>query len=221
MAQPLPFFKNYPIDWLMSEKVACMELHEVGAYKLLTDHQWLGTACTLPDDCARLKVLAKWDEGKHGDFSRVLACFPKLRSPKGRRGNTRLLKEYAAAMARQALAVVSGQKGAEMRWTKKPTRARTRPAKPTVNWLATIKADPLYAHVNFEREELKMEKWLTLNPGRVKNRAFVLNWLNKIEPPLSNGASTSLTCPYHPTIIFPDLHTKKAHDFDYHTKLES
>lgn len=129
MSNTLPFFKNYPIDWLMSEKVACMELHEVGAYKLLADHQWLGTQCTLPDDCARLKALAKWDEGKHGDFSRVLACFPKLRSPKGRRGNPRLLKEYAEAMARQEVAIESGQKGAAKRW--KQTEA------PVVNGSAT------------------------------------------------------------------------------------
>lgn len=114
----------------MSEKVACMTLHEVGAYKLLADHQWIGTECTLPDDPVRLKALIKWDDATHGDFSRVLACFPKLRVPKGRRGNARLLKEYADAMALQTVAIESGLKGAEKRW-KKPVD------KPIVNGSAT------------------------------------------------------------------------------------
>lgn len=130
MAYTLPFFKNYPVDWLMSEKVACMTLQEVGAYKLLADHQWVGPHCTLPDDPARLKALIKWEDEKYGDFGRVLACFPRLRSPKGRRGNARLLKEYAEAMALQTVAIESGLKGAAKRW-KKPID------KPLVNGAAT------------------------------------------------------------------------------------
>lgn len=145
MAYQLPFFKNYPADWLLSEKIAAMNLAEVGAYKLLIDHQWMGVECTLPDDVDRLKNLARWTDALYGDFARVLACFPKCRRPRERRGNPRLMEEYRQAMALQAVAVTNGQKGAAKRW-KKPAEV------PVVNGVATWEA---YAHAYAERYRSK------------------------------------------------------------------
>jgi hypothetical protein len=54
-------------------------------------------------------------------------------------------------------------------------------------WLVELKKNPAYCHIDFERENGKMDAWLDLpkNKYRVKTRQFVLNWLNKIEKPLT------------------------------------
>lgn len=49
-----------------------------------------------------------------------------------------------------------------------------------------LQQNPAYQHINFSVESGKMDAWLALpkNKWRKKTRAFVLNWLNKIEPPM-------------------------------------
>jgi len=63
--------------------------------------------------------------------------------------------------------------------------------KPAVDWLAEIKANPLYAHVNFERVFGDIERWKLkpMNANRQITRKFLINWLNKIDVPvaLPNG----------------------------------
>lgn len=65
------------------------------------------------------------------------------------------------------------------------------------DWIATLKGDATYAHVQIDRELGKMRQWLALpaNKGRQLTRRFALNWLNKIEPPLreSNGETDTHT----------------------------
>lgn len=48
--------------------------------------------------------------------------------------------------------------------------------------LAKYKSDPLYAHVNVEREFEKAQRWAAANNRQVTPRFFV-NWLNKIDAP--------------------------------------
>lgn len=58
-------------------------------------------------------------------------------------------------------------------------------------FLASLKASPAYNHVNVPVELSKMDTWLLANPGRKKTRKFVVNWLNRIEAPISsNGTKT-------------------------------
>lgn len=54
-----------------------------------------------------------------------------------------------------------------------------------------VKANPAYAHIDVDREVHKMRAWLALpaNQGRQMTPKFVLNWLNKIEPPLDSDAA--------------------------------
>lgn len=50
-------------------------------------------------------------------------------------------------------------------------------------WLNNLKENPAYKHINFDRELAKMDAWLSLpkNHKRQKTRAFILNWLSKVE----------------------------------------
>lgn len=54
-------------------------------------------------------------------------------------------------------------------------------------WIAGLKANPAYSHLHIDDEIGKMQAWLTTEYakrlGRTLNRAFVLNWLNKIPKP--------------------------------------
>ena len=53
-------------------------------------------------------------------------------------------------------------------------------------WIATLKNNPAYQHIDIAYELDKMEAWLTLpkNKARKKTKQFILNWLNKIDRPL-------------------------------------
>jgi hypothetical protein len=51
--------------------------------------------------------------------------------------------------------------------------------------IESIRIDPLYKHIDINRELLKMDQWLAKNPGRHKTPTFIRNWLNKIEAPVA------------------------------------
>ena len=42
-----------------------------------------------------------------------------------------------------------------------------------------------YPNIDVDAESRKMDAWLLARPGRKKTRQFVINWLNKVEVPLS------------------------------------
>ena len=52
--------------------------------------------------------------------------------------------------------------------------------------IATLKANSAYKHINFTHELAKMDVWLSrpANKGRKKTERFMLNWFNKIDPPV-------------------------------------
>ena len=53
------------------------------------------------------------------------------------------------------------------------------------DFLTSLKTNPAYAHINIDTELGKMDAWLLAHPGRQKTKKFIVNWLNKIEKPLS------------------------------------
>lgn len=53
-----------------------------------------------------------------------------------------------------------------------------------LDFLETLKTNPIYSHINFDTELGKMDVWLAANPGRQKTRRFIVNWINKIEKPI-------------------------------------
>lgn len=221
MALLLPFFKFDVIAWLTSEKIAFMHAQHIGAYIMLLTQCWTQETCTLPNDPVQLKTWGKWQDEQHGDFSPVLACFPLFKKT-GRLTNPRLYKEWLHARARSEVLSESGHRGAQKRWAKKAVvrTKRTTESKPPQDWMSILRAMPIYAHIDWTREVGKIEEWHSRpeNSHRVINQQFVANWVNKIQAPLSNGQSQSLTCPHHPTLTFPDAQAKKVHDFSYHPK---
>jgi hypothetical protein len=56
-------------------------------------------------------------------------------------------------------------------------------------FLETLKTNPAYKHINFDIEIAKMQAWLSLprNKGRQLTDRFILNWLNKVDKPVSVG----------------------------------
>lgn len=47
-----------------------------------------------------------------------------------------------------------------------------------------LKNNTAYAHINFEQQWRLMDAWFLKNPTRHKTRRFIVNWLNKVEPPV-------------------------------------
>jgi uncharacterized protein YdaU (DUF1376 family) len=69
------------------------------------------------------------------------------------------------------------------------TRSVQKPIRASLSddeWLAGLKKNPAYEHVDFPMELGKMDAWLTLpkNRHRKKTKQFVLGWLNGIDKPL-------------------------------------
>ena len=73
---------------------------------------------------------------------------------------------------------------------KKLNRARVekyRGKQADTDFIAALKANTAYAHINIDHELSRMDAWLLLPKahGRTKTRQFILNWLNKVERPVT------------------------------------
>jgi hypothetical protein len=55
---------------------------------------------------------------------------------------------------------------------------------PDEDWLHALKSNPAYQHIDISAELGKMDAWLSTQPGRMKSRRFIVNWLNKVEKPV-------------------------------------
>lgn len=196
MALILPYFKMDVIDWLQSEKIEQMSNACVGAYSILLCEAWTRPNCSLPCEPDRLMVLARW-KGTSEEFAPLLKCFVPLKGDKSRVVNPRLKLEWDKACEMMQVLSESGQRGAQKRWEKKTPRPKADP-KPAEDWLTTLKANPAYQHLNIDTELAKMDAWLSTKPGRKKTKSFVVNWLNKIDAPLTNGHSKTSPPPIPP-----------------------
>lgn len=79
-----------------------------------------------------------------------------------------------------------------------PVQAKAKPkpkpkqvAQSFEQWWPEVKNSPAYAGIDCERELEKMKVWLTTAKGkhRTLNKGFVVNWLNKIDAPVSGQSS--------------------------------
>jgi hypothetical protein len=63
------------------------------------------------------------------------------------------------------------------------------------DFLAELKTDPLYSHVDFDFQIGLMQRWLARpeNKGRRMTERFVLNWLAKIDRPVTIAAAVEET----------------------------
>jgi uncharacterized protein YdaU (DUF1376 family) len=183
----LPFFKFYVLDWLTSEKIMQMSSAQVGSYIMLLAHCWAQATCTIPADRSTLYKLSKWT-GTEAEFEPVLSCFKPFKKDGGRLVNPRLYAEWSEAVQRIEVLSESGQKGALKRWAKKQPGPKGAVKPLAADWLTTIKANPAYKHLSIETELAKMDAWLSTRPGRKRTKRFIVDWLNRIEAPVtSNG----------------------------------
>ena len=67
-------------------------------------------------------------------------------------------------------------------------------------FLESLKANQAYTHINLGVELARMDAWLSTKPGRKKTRAFVVNWLNKIDKPIGEQKKKNGIQSTNPTI---------------------
>lgn len=62
------------------------------------------------------------------------------------------------------------------------------------SFIATLRDNIAYQHINIDHELAKMDVWLLLpkNKGRQKTRRFILGWLNKIDAPIETKAKSTV-----------------------------
>ena len=52
-------------------------------------------------------------------------------------------------------------------------------------FIKTLKNNFAYKHIDLDTEFAKMDAWLLIHKDRQKTKRFIINWLNKIDKPLS------------------------------------
>ena len=92
-----------------------------------------------------------------------------------------------SAMSAHTEAEAEAEAKEEKNGSKEPkTRA---PKQPSEQWLESLRKEPIYAHVDFDRELRKAEIWIADHPGRKLTLKFFKAWINRIEPPLNVTAT--------------------------------
>lgn len=56
-------------------------------------------------------------------------------------------------------------------------------------FIAALRENAGYTHLNVDQELAKMDAWLAVHPGRQKTRRFIVGWLNRQDKPLTNGVA--------------------------------
>lgn len=117
-----PWYPHYAQDWLAG--TAHLSLECQGAYKRLTDHQWIDGP--LPNDPRRMARLLGVSEKRFASLWRDLAeHFPA--APDGRLANPRLERERAARIAYQEIQHRKGLASAEARASLNPGSTGVQP----------------------------------------------------------------------------------------------
>lgn len=88
-------------------------------------------------------------------------------------------------------------------------KKKSMPLRADGEWIDSLKTNAAYQHINLPVELGKMDAWLALprNLYRQKTKRFILNWLNKIDAPLSSTDGQHVTMPdtpktrYHRTVV--------------------
>jgi uncharacterized protein YdaU (DUF1376 family) len=117
----LPWFPNYPADFLSDANIALMTIAEVGGYRFLLDHAWNDPDCTLPDDDKMLASLSRMgDEWTKESAAKLRACFfmPHPKKP-GRLIDSKLYERFLKVTRFCNERRASGTKGAKSRWKDK------------------------------------------------------------------------------------------------------
>jgi hypothetical protein len=61
-------------------------------------------------------------------------------------------------------------------------------------FLAALRSNPAYSHLELDRELAKMDAWLLAHPQRKKTRRFIVNWIGKVEKPVQVGSAPQRLC---------------------------
>lgn len=108
-----PAFQFYPKDFLMDDKVAVMNLEQIGTYVLLLCYCWNNNG--LPNDEEELKEMCKNPKNWSRIWAKVSKCFYEN---KGKLHNKRLSIEKKKQENWKKMKTDAGKKGAEIRWGK-------------------------------------------------------------------------------------------------------
>ncbi len=205
MSTKSPAYRWYPRDILGSLRVAAMTASEECWYRRALDFAWLNDG--LPADPAKLsRIIGKKCTVRGAEA--VLSMFvpspndPEIYVNERQEMERQKQKEWSEK---------SAQGGRNSRPTAKQTETNGEPPlepNPKQNgtlqfafassfsssllgskkqtgeeFLAALRANPNYAHIDLDVELARAEEWARRNK-RQFNRRFITNWLDRIEPPL-------------------------------------
>ena len=208
-----PAFQFYPGDWLGSQRVSLLTLEEEGAYLRLLASCWQhGSIPSDPNMIARLigkgasttlaTTLASMFQ-QH-PFNAGLLVHDRLEkerekqdawSEKCREGGRKSAEMRkigkGSSSVVEGLSEGSSNKKATLQSsiTITNTSSNEEVGAPKKTYLLDeefwAEMRRHYPNIDVEAESRKMDAWLLARPGRKKTRQFVINWLNKVEVPLS------------------------------------
>lgn len=203
-----PAFQLYAADFYTD--TVSWTATEVGAYFRLLMHEWINGP--LPTSIVKLARIAGVDPRNMQKMWSLELAKKFITDDAGLYINVRLEQTRSEQRKRLEIQRNKGKSGAEKRWHQdiapaiaqaqpndssssssssssslKKKRRVVRDPSSIDDWIASLRRNIAYAHIDFETEFAKMDAWLLLpkNKGRKKTQRFILNWLNKIEKPIT------------------------------------
>lgn len=173
-----PAFQFYPKDFLMDDKVAVMNLDQIGAYVLLLCYQWQNDGIPIAE--LELKQMCKNPENWDEIWGKVGRCFYEN---KGKLFNKRLQIEKKKQKEWKKMKKEAGKKGAEIRWSK-PNRNNNINGTPNAEPLAND-SPPFSSSIPSPKEDIKIssniyppkyEKFWKSYPRKKEKKAAFLSW---------------------------------------------
>ena len=126
---------------------------------------------------ARLDLIEITEDGiiRSGSLCRRMASFDErkaMRSDAGKKGAAMLWQSHGKRLTKDG----KGEKSREDK-IKKNRKSLTQE-----EFLADLKANIAYKHIDIDREFVKAQAWIVTHSGRKFSQGFFVRWLNKIEP---------------------------------------
>ena len=201
-----PAFQFYAQDFDMD--TATWENDEVGAYIRLLSYEWVNGG--LPNDIYKLSKIVRESQKK------FIGKWKNLSTKFIQNGNGLLINKRMEEVREQQRQYIESQREKGIKSAKKRWEGHVTPVRTTVKtrlqpndntstssstsssnnkkniiltdeeFLEGLKKD--FFWVDFEREMVKINAWLKVNPTRKMTRRFLVRWISKIEKPMQTKA---------------------------------
>ena len=167
--------EGYGIFWAILEMLRTAKNYEICYDPETIAHQ-------LSINCATIKAVC--ENTKLFEITNEMICSPSLKKFLTERSEIYRRNRFSSIKSDNSPTIVN-QLTDKARILKESKVKERKENKAEPSFIEQLKTLPAYAHINIETEISKIDAWLLVNKHRTKTKRFIINWLNRIEKPMS------------------------------------